>query len=622
MFQYATRRMGGTNRWWRRRRLSAHTPVTRDGVLDTSSLGALVPADDPPAVFTSAEDAEVAEGHSSQRTIEAAYNRKLTKRLGRLASTLPDLERRKVHQLHVADHAHDVEHRLRRAERAQQAMRDHGRHLPRFVRVLLVLVLAAVDVIAYRAAVEVAFDTSDEWPAILDSYLLALLSLGMVMAAMFAAEQLKTLHTARDRRVIEPAMADDDQRHARRVWLQAGVPALVCAIALLVAGSMLRVNALAVPPRWFWLAVPAFSASAAIGAFFVEYKWANKALDERDDLERRSNRVHRRLRRADRKLAASEGEFRMREAEITQLWSLYEPSWRVQLEMAAARIASARAANPELFHPLGRSVVESVHERIARGTTRRDGSSRTRPARAHGGPGARTGPHNATSLAGAVHRSSCRRRPSRDRRSRPSPTRVRGCRCSCHPSRLSDRRRPATATTGRPRPRRRRRRRDPTIRRDVATAFAASHPAGPPALAAAPPGPAGGVGNAASGRRRRPYGGAVADHVSRAGVHAGLVPAAGGERTTGARCWMVVIDESSSMSSADSLGTRADAVRATAEFLAAYGVAADRIGVTWFADDAEVTPAVPTDDFVPPAATLRSGAAPGSPPPCSPRSMR
>ena len=370
MFQYANRRMGGTNRWWRRRRLAAHTAVA-----DPTAWGALVPVDDPPAVFTPAEDAEVAEGHSSQRTIEATYNRRLTKRLGQLAEHAPDLERRKVHQLHLADSAYEVAQRLRRAEQANQAMRDHGRHLPRFVRVVLVLVLAAVDVIAYRAAVEVAFDTSDEWPAIIDSYLLSLLSLGMVMAAMFAAEQLKALHTARDRRITEPEMAADDQQHARRVWLQAGFPALVCAAALLVAGSALRVNALAVPPRWFWLAVPAFSASAAIGAFFVEYTWANKPLDERDDLDRRSRWAQRRLRKADRKLAASEGEFRMREAEITQLWSLYEPSWRVQLEMAGARIAAARADHPELFHPLGRSVVESVHERIARGTTRRDATS-------------------------------------------------------------------------------------------------------------------------------------------------------------------------------------------------------------------------------------------------------
>lgn len=74
-----------------------------------------------------------------------------------------------------------------------------------------------------------------------------------------------------------------------------------------------------------------------------------------------------------------------------------------------------------------------------------------------------------------------------------------------------------------------------------------------------------------------------------------------GERSTAARCWMVAIDESSSMSSADSLGTRADAVRATAEFLAAHGLDGDRIGETWFADEAQVTPAVATADFAPSA---------------------
>ena len=251
-------------------------------------------------------------------------------------------------------------------------MRDHGRHLPRVVRVALVGLLAVVDVAAYRAAVEVAFDTSDEWPAIIDSYLLGLLSLGMVLAAMFAAEQLKALHSVRDHRLVDPETAAADQQHAGRVWRQAGVPALLCAVGLLVAGAALRVYALVDVPRWFWLAITAFSASALVGAFFVEYTWASKPLDERDDLEQRSRRVQRRLRRADRKLASVEGDYRMRQAEIEQLWSVYEPAWRVQMEMTAARIAAARAQHPELFHPLGQSVVESVHERIARGTTRRD----------------------------------------------------------------------------------------------------------------------------------------------------------------------------------------------------------------------------------------------------------
>lgn len=62
-----------------------------------------------------------------------------------------------------------------------------------------------------------------------------------------------------------------------------------------------------------------------------------------------------------------------------------------------------------------------------------------------------------------------------------------------------------------------------------------------------------------------------------------------GTRLTEARCWMVVIDESASMASADEVGSRADAVRATRDFLDTYGLAGDRIGVTWFADTADVT---------------------------------
>ena len=58
-------------------------------VVDTTSMGALVPANDPPAVFTAAEDAEVAEGHSSQRTIERTYNRALSKQRPPARATRP-----------------------------------------------------------------------------------------------------------------------------------------------------------------------------------------------------------------------------------------------------------------------------------------------------------------------------------------------------------------------------------------------------------------------------------------------------------------------------------------------------------------------------------------------------
>jgi von Willebrand factor type A domain len=61
-----------------------------------------------------------------------------------------------------------------------------------------------------------------------------------------------------------------------------------------------------------------------------------------------------------------------------------------------------------------------------------------------------------------------------------------------------------------------------------------------------------------------------------------------GDRITGPRCLMVVVDESSSMTEADATGARADAVQAAADFLQAYGLPEDRIGTTWFADDADV----------------------------------
>ena len=84
MFQYTTRRMGRPSRWWRRRRLSSRTVV-----VDPEAMGALVAAHDPPAVFTAAEDAELAEGHSAQRTIEASFNRALSSRLTKIARRAP-----------------------------------------------------------------------------------------------------------------------------------------------------------------------------------------------------------------------------------------------------------------------------------------------------------------------------------------------------------------------------------------------------------------------------------------------------------------------------------------------------------------------------------------------------
>lgn len=81
-----------------------------------------------------------------------------------------------------------------------------------------------------------------------------------------------------------------------------------------------------------------------------------------------------------------------------------------------------------------------------------------------------------------------------------------------------------------------------------------------------------------------------------------------GERATDARCFMIAIDESSSMASADQAGVRADAVRATSDFLAVHGLDGDRIGTTWFAEGAATTDPGPPDDVVLGAAPATLGA--------------
>jgi hypothetical protein len=362
MFQYGKRRLGPISRWWRRRDLGSRSTWPTEELYG-----------DAKATFTTVEEAELAQTHAAQRTIERRYNGRLRTDLRKLARRAPRLERRVVRRLHQAHLAGRATGRLLRAEAANPTMRDGDRHMNRWIRLALVLALALIDVVAYRAAVEVAFDVSDaDWMGRAESFVLGLLSVGMVIAAMGAAEKLKALHDA-----IDGGMSPAEQR-ARRRWRQVGVPALLASLALLVAGAMLRVNALIDVQTWFWVAVPLFSAAAMVGAFVVEYKWASEALDEHHQLERREHAMQRRLHRADRRLDVTEGRYRNRQTAIETLWSSYHPEWLVQMEMAANRIAVARAAQGTLFHPRSESVTDSVHAVAARMSTRLDAAQELR----------------------------------------------------------------------------------------------------------------------------------------------------------------------------------------------------------------------------------------------------
>ena len=359
MFQYGNRTLGPVTRWRRRRGLG-HRPSTWPTVELYGTAD---------ATFTTAEDAELAQTHAAQRTVERRYNGRLRTELRKLARRAPRLERRVVRRLHQADLAGRATDRLLRAEAAHPTMRDGARHMNRWIRLALVLALALIDVVAYRATVEVAFDLSDaDWVGRAESFVLGLLSVGMVIAAMGAAERLKALHDALD------GGNSSAEKRARRRWRQVGVPALLTSVALLVAGAMLRVNALTDVQTWFWIAVPLFSAAAMVGAFVVEYKWSSEALDEHHQLERREHAMQRRLHRADRKFDSTEGRYCSRQTTIETMWSSYEPEWLVQMEMAANRIADNRASQGTLFHPRSESVTDSVYAVANRMTTRLDAS--------------------------------------------------------------------------------------------------------------------------------------------------------------------------------------------------------------------------------------------------------
>lgn len=376
MTRYRPHRLRLFGRW---RRTSA---LDRAGAIAIDTFGAdgpLVPLDGD-AVFTTAEDGELAKAHAAQRVVEADFNRTLRKELSRLAASAPELVKRVVVRLDRLERVGEASARLERAKARCSTIADRARHLPRWARLSLVLLLAVIDVVAYRAAILFVFDTDDEWYGVAESFLLALLSLGMVISAAHAADRLKAALQARAELDAATSNGHDavrtsDQVLAELAWPRIGVPALIASALLLITGSILRVRAMSNQDWRLYIVVALFSAAAAVGAFFTEWKWGNDALDERDELERARRRTTHKLKRADRKAAAIEDRYRRDQNSIENLWSTFAPQWNVQMELAAARIAGARANHPKLFHPLSTSVIELVHARLDRASTRLDAAT-------------------------------------------------------------------------------------------------------------------------------------------------------------------------------------------------------------------------------------------------------
>jgi len=110
--------------------------------------------------------------------------------------------------------------------------------------------------------------------------------------------------------------------------------------------------------------VPVFSLASLLGAVVVELKYANAYLDKLDYFRALARKTARRRRDADGRLERLRQIYDALEVRLETLWSTYEPSWVMQADIAAQRIAAARAKRPDLFHPLGPDIKPIIEDRL------------------------------------------------------------------------------------------------------------------------------------------------------------------------------------------------------------------------------------------------------------------
>jgi hypothetical protein len=348
-----TNRLGPISRFFRRRATAALPPAQQPPTPLTLPL-----QPDVHSPFANNEEADRARAHAAQRSIESKHNRGVQKRLPRLGAWLVELyclQLRLLERVDVAEADHDrhTSFLVRHGAGAEA-----GRHMGKLVRLVLVLGLALIDVAAYRAAVEFVFDLHDDVAGRIESSILALLSGGMVIASAAFGERLAEYHAAmrEDRGSGAGREPVGRAAAARRELRHVGVPALVAAAALLLAGSAFRVQTMGQVEWWTWIAVPLFTSAALVGAFLVEWRWADQILDERDQLEAVRRRSERRRDRAQKRAGRAEQKAMVLIVDLSTRRWIHEPNRTAQLELSASRVAQTRAERHDLFHPFGPSV--------------------------------------------------------------------------------------------------------------------------------------------------------------------------------------------------------------------------------------------------------------------------
>jgi hypothetical protein len=364
-YPFTFRRMGSLSLFWRRTTIHQHLPP-RDAIA--------VVEHDETNHFTYDERRLMSETMAVVRGLEAQHNRRVAWGLRRLGRKRPRLVLAFAENLDATYAAAEAEAELASFDahfRHDGVLARKPRRISSRARWAALIVLSVVDVAAYRAAVEMAFDTPGDLMGRVESSLLALLSLGMVLCAKTAAEQVRHLIDARSAAETGLASSLTYSRSHLDEFRWIGVPAIVGAFLLLLAGSVLRIQALDPRPTWMYLVVPLFSSGALLGAFFIEQKWASAVGDRRDGLARVARCAVRRRRRTSRRAGRRERSYVVRQTRITMLWSRFAPAVQQQYDLAARSISQARANNPLYFHPLGPDVGElAISEMRAHPSTR------------------------------------------------------------------------------------------------------------------------------------------------------------------------------------------------------------------------------------------------------------
>ena len=322
-------------------------------------------ADGSEPVLTNGERRVVQLAASACRGIEQAFNTAVGALLGVLAVLKAQLvaARTKYRELIAA---YGV--RVSELGAIDDAIKARGEHLHRQrrmskrVRLGLLVGLSLLDVTAYRSAAEVVFATSDDLSGKIESFLLSLLSIGMIVAASVAGGRFRHWLDAK----ADEEAADNDPlvvRAARRELILGIVLAALTVIALW-AGAMLRLRSMEIDGNpvspLVMVATVVFSALAALGAFVIELVWANEMLDKRDRLVAAVRSADKKADRQADVCTHFEGQYRANLAKVTTLWGQYEPHWNTQVNECLAMIYHARKIQPGRFGALAASIDDLV----------------------------------------------------------------------------------------------------------------------------------------------------------------------------------------------------------------------------------------------------------------------